>query len=50
MILDFPTGEHVDPPVQPIRFPLKIRWYIIQFKPWTTWADVRHNLRYLVRG
>jgi hypothetical protein len=42
--------EHVHPPVRPIRFPIRTRWYIVQLKPWATWADVWRNLGYLVRG
>jgi hypothetical protein len=43
--------ELAQPPIERIRFPLKTRWLLITgFKPWATWADVRRNLIYLVRG
>lgn len=43
--------EHADPPVQPIRFPLAIRWYLLTtYKSWRTWHDVWRNMVLLVRG
>jgi hypothetical protein len=51
-VVDLHTrAEHVHPPVERIRFPLKTRWYLVtSFKPWGTWHDVWRNLVLLVRG
>ena len=43
--------EHVAPPVERFRFPLKTRWILVtSFKSWRTWHDVWRNLVLLVRG
>jgi hypothetical protein len=43
--------ELAQPPVQPIKLPLKTRWsLIVSFKPWATWSDVWRNVVYLITG
>lgn len=42
--------EIQQPRVHRYRFPLRTRWYIVQFKSWATWRQAWANVVYLVRG
>lgn len=45
------TRDEIQAPrVSRYRFPLRTRWYIVQFKSWATWRECWPNVVYLVRG
>jgi hypothetical protein len=43
-------AEIEEPPVRPIRFSIRVRWLILQFKTRSTWRDWWRDLIFLVQG